>query len=65
MQFKTQIDFFKEGFLLFFNFFKKKLVYLILQKCLTYKFTILNIKYKRVKQFKKLKINCKMIPLKI
>ena len=47
MQFKTYIYILKEGFLLF--FYLKKLVYLILEKRLTYKLTILNIKYKSLK----------------
>ena len=45
--FKIYIYILKEGFLLF--FYLKKLVYLILEKHLMYKLTILNIKYKRVK----------------
>ena len=38
---------------LIFVVFFLKLVYLILQKRLIYKFTILNVKYKRVKEFEK------------
>ena len=38
---------------LFLLLFFLKLVYLILQKRLIYKFTILNVKYKRVKEFEK------------
>lgn len=60
MQFKTYIYFFwKKKECCCFSIFK--IGYLILKKHLKYKFTILNIKYERIKRCERSIINCIMV----